>query len=306
MDDSDDANDNFWWSIELESNVPGAEEILSTLADLSGSVGAELFDEGKNTVMRAVYLSSRDIGHWLSLLDELTAHYPGARVRSHSKVENRPWHREHLDAFPPITVGVNLVISAPWHKGKEPEGKTALYVYPGSAFGTGWHESTQIALSLVERFVRPGDTVIDVGTGSGVLFIAALKLGAAHAVARDTDPTAIAEARRNMELNGLAEDLCDLRVGDLLEGVEARADVVTANILLAPNLRLLNDLWRVMKSEEKLYGKPEGSGPSGLAIFSGMTVSERAAFLPALSDAGLSLWAELTENDWWGCAAKFA
>ena len=294
---------NFWWCVELECDAPEAEaeEILSTLADLSGSIGAELLEEDGTVIMRAAYISSRDIGHWLSLLDELAGHYPGTRVRSHSKLENRPWHTEHLDSFPPLAVGVDLVVSAPWHRGKEPEEKASkekipIYIYPSSAFGTGYHESTRIALSLTERFVKPGDTVVDVGTGSGVLFIAALKLGAAYAAARDVDPTAIAEAKRNMELNGIPGSRCDLRTGDLLEGVGVKADVLMSNILLEPNLRLLRSL----------AAAAAGLAPSGVAIFSGMTLSERGAFLSALPEAGLSLWSEMTENEWWGCAAKFA
>ena len=180
---------------------------------------------------------------------------------------------------------------APWHKGKEPQGKWPLYIYPGSAFGTGYHESTQIALSLLERFVKPGDALIDVGTGSGILFIAALKLGAAKAVARDIDSVAIAEVRRNMGLNDLAESSCALQVGDLIEGIDERFDVLTSNILLEPNLRLLQDVGRVLKQ-------------SSVAIFSGMTAAERVTFIPALPQAGLSLVAELTQNGWWGCAAK--
>jgi ribosomal protein L11 methyltransferase len=294
----------FWWSIELESDAETAEEILSTVADLSGSIGAELFEdrdgegegegEHKKTILRGAYLSSQDIAYWLSALDALLPSFPGVRVRSHAKVENRNWHRQYLDAFPPLAVGVNFVVMAPWHKGKEPPGKTPLYIYPGSAFGTGYHESTQIALTLVERFVKTGDRMVDVGTGSGILFIAALKLGATQVVARDIDPAAIAEARRNMDLNGLPPDACDLRTGDLVEGLEDRADVLTANILLDPNLRLLKDVPRVLN-------------PSGIAIFAGMTVSERTPFLSALFSpisARLSLLAELTQKDWWGCAVR--
>ncbi|MDR2529244.1 MAG: 50S ribosomal protein L11 methyltransferase [Synergistaceae bacterium] len=287
-----DEIEGFWWSVELEALPSSMPEVLMDVACLSGCIGSELFEEGQTTVLRAFYVSSRDIAYWLAALDEALKVFSGcgARVRSWSKVVNRPWHKDHLEAFPPLPVGETLLVTAPWHKGKEPPGKTILYIYPGSAFGTGWHESTQIALSLVERFVRPGDTVADVGTGTGVLFIAALKLGAAHAAARDIDPTAIAESRRNMELNDLLPSLCDLEEGDLLERVELEAELLTANILLEPNLRLLGAARRVLK-------------PSGAAIFSGMTVSERARFLPALAEAGLSLEAELALNGWWGCAA---
>ena len=287
-------DNNFWWSIELEADEQdAAEEALLTVADLSGSIGSELFEEEGKIILRAAYHSSQNLSHWLSVLENMLPNFPAVRVRAHDKIENRPWHTEHLDAFPPLAVGVNLIVMAPWHKGKEPVGKLPLYIYPSSAFGTGYHESTQIALSLVERFVKSGDTVVDIGTGSGVLFIAALKLGATNAVARDIDPTTIAEALRNVGLNGLPLDACDLRVGDLLKGIDIRADILTANILLEPNLRLLDEVKNVLKT-------------SAVAIFSGMTVQERVIFLPALSGSGLSLVAELTKGDWWGCAAKLA
>jgi ribosomal protein L11 methyltransferase len=287
--------DNFWWSVDLETDAAdaSAEETLSVLADLSGSVGAELLEEGGKKVLRAAFLSSQDIAHWLATLENLLTNFPGVSVRSHTKIENQPWSTVHLDAFPPLAVGASLVVMAPWHKGKEPPGRTPLYIYPSSAFGTGYHESTQIALTLTERFVKKGDTVVDVGTGSGILFIAALKLGAARAVARDIDPTAVAEALRNMELNGLPPDACDLRVGDLLQNIsETGAGILTANILLGPNLRLLSDVKRVLK-------------PSGIAVFSGIAETERAAFLAAIPRAETDLVAELTEKNWWGCAVKF-
>jgi ribosomal protein L11 methyltransferase len=216
--------------------------------------------------------------------------FSGARICSYARVENRPWGTLHLEAFPPLPVGANLVVMAPWHRGKEPGGRLPLYIYPGSAFGTGYHESTQIALTFVERFVKKDASVIDIGAGSGVLFIAALKLGARSALARDLDPAVIAEIMRNMELNDLSPKLCNLAVGDLLKGIEEKADLLMANILLEPNLRLLSDVGRVLR-------------PGGTAVFSGMTVKERPRFLSALSGSGLSLVAELTKNEWWGCAA---
>ncbi|MDR2176050.1 MAG: 50S ribosomal protein L11 methyltransferase [Synergistaceae bacterium] len=287
--------DSFWWSVELEAGpgVSASEETLWVLADLSGSIGAELLEEEGRNVLRAAYLSSRNISCWLALLEDLLKNFPGVSVRSHTKIENRPWNTAHIDAFPPLPVGAGLVVMAPWHKGKEPSGRIPLYIYPSSAFGTGYHESTRIALTLTERFIKKGDTIVDIGTGSGILFIAALKLGAAKAVARDIDPAAVAEALRNMNLNGLPPDACDLRVGYLLQNVaETDAGILTANILLEPNLRLLSDVRRVLR-------------PSGVAVFSGITETERSAFLSAMPRSGTDLLAEITEKTWWGCAVKF-
>jgi len=294
-------NNNFWWSIELEAEGGEAEEILLTLADLSGSVGSELLEENKGNekngvkILRAAYLASQDVSHWLAAIDSLMDNFPGVRVRSHSKTENRSWHTEHLEAFPPLPVGNSLVVAAPWHKGSELQASLSsrlpVYIYPSSAFGTGYHESTQIALSLVERFIKAGDVILDMGTGSGILFIAGLKLGAAHAVARDIDPVAVVEAKRNMEINAIPDNVCDLQAEDIFEAqIDIQADVLTSNILLAPNISLLGGIRKFLK-------------PSGIAIFSGMTEAEKAEFLPALSEAGLSVLSELTINEWWGCAA---
>jgi ribosomal protein L11 methyltransferase len=286
---------NFWWSVDLEADAvdSAAEEALLTLADLSGSLGAELLEEEGRKVLRAAYVGSQDVSHWLAVLEDLLTHFPGVSVRSHTKVENQPWNTVHLDAFPPLSVGAGLVVMAPWHKGKEPANRIPLYIYPSSAFGTGYHESTQIALTLTERFIRKGDTIVDVGTGSGILFIAALKLGAAKAAARDIDPVAVSEALRNMGLNDLPLDACDLRVGALLQSIaETDADVLTANILLDRNLQLLSDARRVLK-------------PSGVAIFSGISEAERPTFLDAVSRVKADLLAELTKKNWWGCAVKF-
>lgn len=262
-----------------------------SVAELSGSIGSEVFEEEGRLVLRAAYLSSEPVEYWLNAIKDLLPHYEGITVRSHSKIESRPWHTEHLDAFPPLQIGNTLVVMAPWHKGKEPKGKVPIYIYPSSAFGTGYHESTQIAMTLLEKFMKPGDGILDVGTGSGVLFIAGLKLGASGATARDIDPTTIAEALRNMELNDLKPSLCDLRVGHLAKGVKAPFDLMTANILLEPNLELLGDVDALLK-------------PGGVAIFSGMSLNERARFAEALSEKAFEVIAELTKNDWWGCAVK--
>ncbi|GHS86358.1 ribosomal protein L11 methyltransferase [Synergistales bacterium] len=293
MEDNKTAAD-FWWSVELEAEAdnPAAEEWLADIVDMSGSVGAEFADKAGKKTLRAFYVSSRDITHWISVLEELLPNFPGLRICSESKVENKQWQENFLDAFPPLAVGVNLAVMAPWHKDNDNLGKIPFYIYPSSAFGTGYHESTQIAISMIERFVKIGDTIIDIGTGSGILFIVALKLGAARAIARDIDPTVVAEALRNMTLNDIPLNKCDLRVGALLGGIEVKADILAANILIEPNLLLLKSAREALK-------------PSGVAIFSGMTENERPRFLDALSEAGAEIISELTSKNWWGCAARF-
>jgi ribosomal protein L11 methyltransferase len=221
------------------------------------------------------------------------------RVEDMGKMENQPWSRQSEDAFPPLVVGDGLVVLAPWHRGTEPHDRMPIYINPGSAFGTGYHESTQAALHLFERLLSrrkeasmpPPGRVIDVGAESGILSIAAAKLGAGSVYARDIDPTVIEEVNGNIGLNGVGAGRITMEVGNLLYGVDGSYDVLFANILLAPLLEMLPAVRGVLE-------------PGGVAIFSGMTRDERDKFLPPLLAEGLLAVDELTKEDWWGVAAE--
>ena len=188
------------------------------------------------------------------------------------------------------TLGKNLTVSAPWHEDKLNKNRTNLFIFPASAFGTGYHESTQIALTLLEECVKQGDKILDVGTGSGILSIAAVKLGAEHAYARDIDPAVIDEVKRNIELNKINFDKFTLEVADLAKNFDQRVNILTANILLPPNLELLPEIKNILEN-------------NGNAIFSGMTLNERDVFVDALIKNNFKIIRELKLNDWWGCQA---
>ena len=293
---------DYWWTVEL-SIVPGVngaddEERLSTVAAISGARGSEIyFEEIPGTkgklFLKAEYNSTIEIDELAFTLEEILKepYFKNINLTRCYKTYNRAWDTQHIDAFPPLNVGKNLVVMAPWHEQKEIQGnRMPIYIFPASAFGTGYHESTRIALELLEPVVKFGDVVIDVGTGTGILFITALKLGAGRAIARDIDPTTLDEARRNMALNGINPNVCSLSEGDLLKGVNEKANILIANILLMPNIAMLPDVAGVLK-------------PKGYAVFSGMTNVERATFVSVLNSSGLEIERELKSGDWWGCRA---
>lgn len=284
------AMDNYWWYVTIASD-DNNEEVLHSLADITGSIGAEIFDLPSGTKLRAYYRNNADISHWRDALADALKQWGNVHIEDFGKIENQPWNVVSEESFPPLPVGRGLVVLAPWHKGKEPEGCIPLYINPGSAFGTGYHESTQIALELLEKYIGEGKTVADIGTGSGILSICALKLDASKVYARDIDPTVIEEVRNNLRLNGLQEENADIATGDLLHGFSHRADLLTANILLDPLMTMLGDV-------------PAVIGGDGLAIFSGMLHSERAVFLNALAAAGMGVVEECAKGDWWGVAAS--
>ena len=307
---------SYWWYITLfapdaedgrlttgdcacgESGTNEAnEEILSSAAEISGSIGTEVQEVSDGTRMRIYYRSDQDLSHWRTrLMDALAAH-PGVRVEDIGKIENQPWTTQSEEAFPPLAVGQNLVVLAPWHMGTEPAGRVPLYINPGSAFGTGYHESTQVALELFEHWLggpkgKPdGFRALDIGTGSGILTVAAMKLGASSARARDVDPAVIDEAQANFALNGVDGKAVRLETGDLLQGVGDTFDVVFANILLDPLLEMIPDVDGILV-------------PGGVAIFSGMTERERDHFLEALAATPLQVVDELVKEEWWGVVAQ--
>ena len=286
-------NDSYWWYITLSADE-GQEEVLFSIADISGSIGTELQELPLGGIrLRSYYRSSEDLHFWKARLLSAIQGWDKIKIEDFGKIENQPWNVASEEAFPPLPVGKRMVVLAPWHKGTEPEGLMPLYINPGSAFGTGYHESTQIVLELMEDFVKPGMTTADIGTGSGILTVCALKLGAEKAYARDIDPAVIEEVRKNFELNGLDQEKIDLATGDLLNGFRHRGDILTANNLLEPLITMVGQV-------------PKVRGREGMAIFSGMLLTERGRFVEALEKAGMSVIKEHEKGEWWGVAAKAA
>ena len=282
--------DNFWWYITVEARKD-REEFLVSLADLSGCIGAEMSEAEDNVRSRLYFVCSSPLERWNKVIMELMLPYPDVRIIDMGRVENREWHTKWKDAFPPKPVGSKLIVMAPWHDAGVSDGRLPVRIDPGSAFGTGYHESTQIVLELLEDLVSPGARVADIGTGSGILFITALLLGAGSVTARDVDPAVMDEVRKNMQFNNIDPALVDLAPGNLLDDVAGPVDILTANILLEPLLEMLPTVRKVLS-------------PEGTAVFSGLLVKERDRFLEMLHAAGLSEETELFSGEWWGVTAR--
>ncbi|MFP4481795.1 MAG: 50S ribosomal protein L11 methyltransferase [Thermovirgaceae bacterium] len=282
----------YWWYITVEME-DGNEETLLSLAELSGSIGSEFIETSGKSVLKSYYRSTRDLEYWLGRVQEAIGPWGTVNIVDMGKIENRSWHKTWKDAFPPLEVGESLVVMAPWHEKSYKGNRTCLLIYPGSAFGTGYHESTQIALELIERHVTKGGTAVDIGTGSGILAVALVKAGAGKVYARDFDPAVLAEARENLRLNGIEENIVILEEGDLLKGFTGSVDFLTANIVFDPLLKLLPEIGRVLS-------------PDGVALFSGLSLKERGDFLKALEENGLFPSDEIKKGDWWGVTATRA
>ncbi len=171
-------------------------------------------------------------------LRQFTAGLEGYEILSAPLQEN-DWATSWQKYYKPLAVGEKIYVVPEWEKNSPlPAGKTPVWLNPGLTFGTGSHASTQLCLEGLEQAVRPGDQVLDLGCGSGILSIAALCLGAGFAAAVDIDPKAVDVAYENAALNGIGKDRYDVRAGNVLtdKGLvaglkERRYQVVLANIV---------------------------------------------------------------------------
>ena len=226
--------------IEVEDNVPLTEkETKGMFIDILPELPP---DEGVAKV--SFYLDDDDqVEEMLRRvnegLDELAAYTElGQRTIEASETEDKDWINNWKQYFKPFVVD-DLLIKPTWEEIPEGmEGKKLIQIDPGMAFGTGKHETTQLCIAGIRKYVKPGDNVLDVGTGSGILSICALLSGASHVVGTDLDENAIDAAHENAQVNGITSEQYKVLIGNLIDdqaikdevGYEAY-DVVVANIL---------------------------------------------------------------------------
>ena len=238
-------------------------------ADCTGIV--ELPDAGENAHMRAFFDDD-------TLAASLQARF-GGEVRP---ADLRDWvahAREHLQ---PMEIGERIFVVPEWRDDATPAGRIRIEVNAGLAFGTGAHETTRLCLEAIERHIRPGMTIADVGTGSGILSEAALKLGASSAVACDTDHGAVIVAHENFERAGVAVSVF---VGSADSVAGRSVDIVVANISPAWIAELAPEWLRILKS-------------GGVAILSGFEAADLEVVTAAIQKAGGHIAGEFGEHEW--------
>lgn len=203
---------------------------------------------------------------------------------------SKNWNAHWEASLTPVRAGPFVLCPSSADTSVEEEDATVIHVDPAMSFGTGHHATTRLSLRLLADVLTPGDQVLDVGTGTGVLAIAACRSGASSALGVDTDPNAVENAQENIAQN---------EVGDCVSVVEGSVDVVPETLydLVTVNItrRVLLDLLPVLTSR---------LASNGRIILSGVLQGDRTQVVDSLKDQGLSLVEELTEEGWWAACFR--
>ncbi|CAM2988281.1 50S ribosomal protein L11 methyltransferase [Vibrio mytili] len=256
-----------WIQIKLNATNENAEQIGDMLMEETGALSVTFLDAQDTPVFEPLPGETRLWGDTdiLALYDAeadtsfIISHIQASNMLTKDfaykveQLEDKDWEREWMENFHPMKFGQRLWICPSWREVPEPEAVNVM-LDPGLAFGTGTHPTTALCLEWLEGLDLSGKTVIDFGCGSGILAIAAIKLGAEKVIGIDIDPQALQASRDNAERNGVADQLHVYLPQNQPQGLSA--DVVVANILAGP----LRELATVIKSLVKPNGHLAMSG----------------------------------------------
>ena len=204
--------------------------------------------------------------------------------------QDQNWLTSWRQEYKPFLVGSRIIVKPSWEECQPKQGQHVLQIDPGMAFGTGTHETTSLCVHLLEKYVQPGDAAIDVGTGTGILAMAAVLSGAERVLAIDIDKTAVKVAKQNIIDNGFEQQI-DCVWGDLLTSVDWVGDVVVANIIADVIVGFAQPVTRHIR-------------PGGVFICSGIVAEREGDVCAALSAANYKILDIVRQGEWVAIAAR--
>lgn len=204
-------------------------------------------------------------------------------------VDDADWNENWKKYFHTSEIGEKLVIVPSWETYENKNGRTVLNIDPGAAFGTGTHATTSLCLSLLENYVTPETSMLDIGTGSGILSIASVLLGAKNAIGVDIDAQSVKTAKENAEINKIA-DKAKFIVGDLADKVTGKYNVICANIVADVIIKLFDNVEQFLED-------------GGVFITSGIIDIRKDDVLNKASQKGFEIVEECYKDNW--CAFVF-
>ncbi len=286
--------------VQIEDKVPLTKEdkeqmfvdILPDIPEDDGKAYLTFYlDEGEDqgTILMKVRKELEEMRDFLDV---------GECTIEESQTEDVDWVNNWKQYFHQFYIDDILVIPS-WEEVKvEDLDRTVLHIDPGTAFGTGMHETTQLCVRQLRKYMTPGARLLDVGTGSGILGMLALKFGAGYSAGTDLDPCAIDATHENMEVNGISSEQYEVMIGNIIDdqavqdavGYE-RYDVVAANILAEVLVPLTPVIVRQMKT-------------GGIYITSGIIDGKETAVAEAVKAAGLEVLEVNRQGEWVSVTAR--
>lgn len=222
----------------------------------------------------------------------------GEAVITRSETEDKDWINNWKEYFHHFYVDDILIVPSWEEIPKGDEDKMILHIDPGTAFGTGMHETTQLCIRQLKKYVKPGDKILDVGTGSGILGIVALKLGAGSAVGTDLDPCTVNAVKENKETNDIKDESFSLILGNIIDDKEVqdstgydKYDIATANILADVLVPLAPQIIKHIKKD-------------GILITSGILDVKEKEVADALVKAGFTIEEVTAQGEWVSITAR--
>lgn len=232
----------------------------------------EIISNIKNQIKRSSFIDDKDIQITLTLLDD------------------NDWAESWKKHYKPFKIGPNILIKPSWENVEIEDGNILIELDPGMAFGTGTHETTWMCTEAIEKYIKKGDTLYDIGCGSGILSIVAVKLGAEKVVGVDLDPISVKTSRENILINNVENNI-EIREGNLLEVVDEKADIIVSNIIAEVIAKMSKDLKRYIKDD-------------GIFIASGIILEKISLVEDALKESGFEILEIVKKNEWALIAAK--
>ena len=280
--------------VEIEDRIPLTQsdkeqmfvDILPEIEADDGTAYLSFYleeDEDKEKILADVKRELKEMSEYVDV---------GECLIEESQTEDVDWVNNWKQYFKQFYVDDILIIPS-WEDVKpEDEDKMIIHIDPGTAFGTGMHETTQLCIRQIRKYVTETTRILDVGCGSGILGMLALKFGAAYSVGTDLDPCAIDATYENMEVNGIPRDRYEVMIGNIIDDKEIQDrvgygcyDIVVANILAD----VLVQLTPVIVSQLK---------PGGIYITSGIIDNKEETVKEAVKEAGLTVLDVTYQGEW--------
>jgi len=248
-------------------------------------IDEELIAKDRNNSVIHIYISECDnAAEALEFLKERLAAQKIPFTVGSVGVDDNDWNENWKKYFHTIEIGDRLAVVPSWEDYKNTDGRTVLSIDPGAAFGTGTHATTSLCLGILDKAVADGVKVLDIGTGSGILAIASVLLGAESAVGVDIDAQSVKTAKENAAINSIS-DKTEFIVGDLADKVNGKYGIVCANIVADVIIRLLPDVGGFMTED-------------GILIVSGIIDIRKADVLAAVEANGFRVEMEAYKDNW--------